>query len=77
MTKGQHTSRNKPIGGGVNRYSRSRMFAKKALYKKKKVVTKIEKKRDPVMKEKEIGGEKNGGTRKVRIQKLVSNCLFT
>lgn len=72
MTMGRHTPRNKSLGGGVNRYSKTRMFAKKALYKRKRVVTKIEKKRDSVTKIKQIGGEKNGGSRKVRIVKLVS-----
>lgn len=69
MTKG---TVNKLLPGGVRRFSKSRMFAKKALYKKKRVVTKVEKKRDFMTKIKQIGGEKNGGTRKVRIQKLVS-----
>ncbi|XP_039251926.1 large ribosomal subunit protein eL6-like [Styela clava] len=63
-------TRNETLKGGLNRYSKSRMFAKRALYKKKRVVTKIEKKREFVTVVKPIGGEKNGGTRKVRVKKL-------
>ncbi|XP_076813547.1 large ribosomal subunit protein eL6-like [Clavelina lepadiformis] len=69
-TPRKHSSRNKPLDGGINRYSRSVMYAKRYAFKKRKNVTKIEKKRESVMKEKQIGGDKNGSTRLVRINKL-------
>lgn len=60
-----HSSRNPSLAGGVSRYSRSAMFAKKAAYKKK--MAKAAKKAPVVAqpKTKKVGGDKNGGERKV------------
>lgn len=62
--------RNYDLGNGVYRFSRSRMYHKKALYKfvNKKVAPK-KKPVKPRTVEKKIGGEKNGGTRIVLVQK--------
>nr|CAB3265728.1 60S ribosomal protein L6 [Phallusia mammillata] len=65
-----HAPRNKPLGGGINRYSRSVMYAKRFAFKKRKNITMIEKKRAERMTEKPIGGDKNGGTRLVRVKKM-------
>lgn len=48
------------------------MYRKKALYKKKKVPVKPEKKKDAFFKKKEIKGEKNGDSRVVLLRKSVS-----
>ncbi|XP_054749078.2 large ribosomal subunit protein eL6-like [Lytechinus pictus] len=65
-----HTSRQKWMTGGIPRYSRSQMYKRTAMYKKKKTVVKKERKRKPAMVEKQIGGEKNGGKRLVRVNRL-------
>ncbi|XP_072379063.1 large ribosomal subunit protein eL6-like [Diabrotica undecimpunctata] len=62
--------RNYDLGNGVLRFSRSKMFHKKALYKfvgKKVEATK--KPQKPQVIEKPIGGEKNGGKRFVLVKK--------
>lgn len=62
--------RNYDLGNGVLRFSRTRMFHKKALYKflgKKVEATK--KPQRPLVIEKPIGGEKNGGKRFVLVKK--------
>lgn len=63
--------RNYDLGNGVYRFSRSRMYHKKALYKfvGKKTTPKKPKVRKPVAIEKPIGGEKNGGKRLVLVKK--------
>lgn len=63
-------SRNYDLGNGVYRFSRSRMYHKKALYKfvQKKVDPK-KKEKKPVTVEKQIGGEKNGSKRIVLVRK--------
>uniref|UniRef100_A0A4D5R9D7 Large ribosomal subunit protein eL6 n=1 Tax=Scolopendra viridis TaxID=118503 RepID=A0A4D5R9D7_SCOVI len=63
--------RNYDLGNGVYRFSRSRMYKKRALYKKiKKDQTKKPKpKRPSLFVKKPIGGEKNGGFRLVRVKK--------
>lgn len=57
------------------RFSQSRMYAKRAVYRKKKAADKkkpADKKQKPArMVTKQIGGDKNGGTRTVRINRMV------
>ncbi|XP_067014806.2 large ribosomal subunit protein eL6 [Anabrus simplex] len=67
-------SRNYDLGNGVYRFSRSRMYHKKALYKfvGKKTPKKV-KPRKPRSIKKQIGGEKNGGTRIVLVKKRRNN----
>jgi large subunit ribosomal protein L6e len=62
--------RNYDLGNGVVRFSRSKVFHKKALYKfvGKKVVAE-KKPAKPRVIEKQIGGEKNGGKRYVLVAK--------
>ena len=66
--------RNYEIAPGVLRFSRARMFHKRGLWAKlKKPFQKHEKKVEPKEKfvEKKVGGDKNGGVRKVPVQKPV------
>ncbi|XP_051950173.1 60S ribosomal protein L6-like [Xyrauchen texanus] len=80
VRKHHHGSRNPVLARGIGRYSRSTMFARRALYKRKTQasVTKIEKKlvekkpkeRAPTTITKTVGGDKNGGTRVVKLRKL-------
>ncbi|CAM1308287.1 RPL6 (predicted), partial [Pycnogonum litorale] len=63
-------SRNYVLPNGVLRYSRSKMYRKKASYKiKPKKVVKPKKEMKPKFIEKPIGGDKNGGKRMVRTTK--------
>lgn len=71
MARTPHSSRNSMLPGGIPKYSRSAMYRKKALYKKKKVPVKPEKKKETFFKLKEIKGEKNGGKRAVLLRKSV------
>ncbi|XP_069683748.1 large ribosomal subunit protein eL6 [Periplaneta americana] len=62
--------RNYDLGNGVYRFSRSRMYHKKALYKfVGKKTQKKEKPKKPITVEKKIGGEKNGEKRIVLLRK--------
>lgn len=63
--------RNYDLGNGIYRFSRSRMYHKKALYKfvGKKTTPKTKKPKKPTFVEKPIGGEKNGGKRLVLVKK--------
>ncbi|KAK4878007.1 hypothetical protein RN001_010513 [Aquatica leii] len=62
--------RNYDLGNGIYRFSRSRMYHKKALYKFKGPKPKpVKKPRKPTTIEKPIGGEKNGGKRIVSLRK--------
>nr|ABX75383.1 60S ribosomal protein L6 [Lycosa singoriensis] len=68
--KKPHAPRNYKIPGGVWRYSRSTMYSRRRLMKVKKTTTPKEKpERKPKTVVKPIGGEKNGGTRVVRLKK--------
>lgn len=64
--------RNWELGNtGLMRFSRASMYRRRALYKKKR--TTIEKKpvvKKPTFVEKQIGGDKNGGKRRVPIHRL-------
>merc|ERR1712168_546281 len=64
-------SKNEELCRGANRYSRSAMYAKRFVWKYKKgSTTKIEKKHKPSMKEKVIGGDKNGEKRMVPVKRF-------
>jgi len=62
--------RNYPLESGVYRYSRSQMYHKKAIHKfvKKTTPKKVAEKK-PAFVEKQVGGAKNGGVRKVVVNK--------
>jgi len=64
-----HTSRNSALGKGCSKLSRSVVYKKRALYKRKKtgVVKAVEK--VETSKTKAVGGDKNGGERTVPVQK--------
>eukprot|EP00096_Caligus_rogercresseyi_P002730 TRINITY_DN149_c0_g1_i1.p1 TRINITY_DN149_c0_g1~~TRINITY_DN149_c0_g1_i1.p1 ORF type:complete len:248 (+),score=83.32 TRINITY_DN149_c0_g1_i1:54-797(+) len=66
--------RNYTLTSGVVRFSRSKMYHKKAIYKflKKTTPKKVEAKK-PTFVEKKVGGAKNGGTRMVRVRQLKNN----
>ena len=71
--------RNYEIAPGVLRFSKARMYHKRGLWEKlKKPYQKQEKKVEPKEKfvVKKIGGDKNGGERKVLVQKPVCLLFF-
>ncbi|XP_076345686.1 ribosomal protein L6 [Tachypleus tridentatus] len=70
VVKKAHYPRNYQLPGGVWRFSRSRMYHKRGLFRIKKDKTKKEKpKRKPRTVVKPIGGDKNGGKRLVKLKK--------
>jgi len=69
-SKKAHKPRNYELLPGVMRFSKARMFQKRGIYKKKPFpVAKKEKAKRELFKIKKVGGEKNGGERKVLIKK--------
>nr|AAX48836.1 L6 [Suberites domuncula] len=62
-------SKNKVLLGGISRYSRSAMYRRKFLYKRKKIAVKAEKKVEAIFRTKDIKGEDNGKTRNVLLKK--------
>merc|ERR1712018_234753 len=64
-----HASRNPELAPGISRYSRSAIYKKRALYKRKKTGVKKIVKEELKTKTKEVGGDKNGGSRVVPVQR--------
>ncbi|CAH3149740.1 unnamed protein product [Porites lobata] len=64
-----HTPRNKDLAPGIGRYSRSAIYKKRALYKRKKTGVKKEVTEEAKTRVKEVGGDKNGGTRVVPVKR--------
>ena len=58
-------ARNSFLAGGVPKFSRSKMYAKRAQHKRTKTVTKVEAKKASAVVTKTVKGDKNGGTRQV------------
>merc|ERR1711962_120179 len=62
------------LESGVYRFGRGSMYHKKAIYKfTKKVNKKTVAPKTPIFVEKKVGGAKNGGSRMVRVKKLVND----
>ena len=53
------------MAGGIMKYSRSKMYARRAQHKRTKTVTKVEAKKAAAVVTKAVKGDKNGGERKV------------
>jgi len=65
-----HSSRNTILPGGVSKLSRTAVYKKRALYKRKKDgVKKVASEASAGTVTKQIGGDNNGGSRVVKVQK--------
>jgi len=64
-----HAARNVKINGGIMRFSRSKMYHKKAAFVKNKKAEKAPVAKKATTVEKQIGGEKNGDKRVVQLNK--------
>ena len=62
---------------GIMKHSRSKMYSRRAQHKRTKTVTKAEKKAAGAVTEKQIGGAKNGGSRKVIVSFFILHQFFT
>lgn len=71
MARKPHCPRNYRLPGGIMRYGRSKMYERRAVYKKKKVAVKPKKEPRKHYEIKPIKGEKNGGKRVVLLKKSV------
>ena len=67
-----HSSRNTSLSGIISKFSRSAVYRKRALYKRKKVGVKKAVKQVETVKVKPIGGEKNGENRTVPVARKVN-----
>merc|ERR1739836_335556 len=65
-----HAARNVKINGGIMRFSRSKMYHKKAAFVKNKTAAKAAVVKKAATVTKEIGGEKNGDKRVVQLNKM-------
>ena len=57
------------------KYSRSKMYARRAQHKRTKTVTKVEAKKAAAVVTKTVKGDKNGGSRKVTNKKSPANKI--
>ncbi|KAM8865671.1 large ribosomal subunit protein eL6 [Synchiropus picturatus] len=77
VKKRRHASRNPVLARGICRYSRSAMFSRRAMYKRKTKVTETKTEKKLKLKErpratvvKTVGGDKNGGSRVVKLRRM-------